>query len=335
MIEGDAPEHGHVVREVPRCVAGGILMGLANLVPGISGGTMLLAAGVYPAFVRGIAEVSTFRLRRRVLIRLACIIGAAAVAFFSLAGPMSGLVVDHRWIMYSLFIGLTLGGVPLLWELLRPLDVGVVVFAFLGVGVMTVMALAPTVNGDASTGWLMLLLAGIAAASAMVLPGISGGYLLLVLGQYVPILTAASQLKDGLRGDFDMLRASLSTVIPVGLGVFIGVVGVSNLIKKLLDTFKRPTLAVLLGFLVGSVIGLWPFQRALMPSEGDTIRGRVVTMVEGDPRYVDDGSEVETKAWRTATFAPSPLHIAGSLGLILAGLGTSLVISHLGSSTDR
>ena len=88
-------------------------MGLANLVPGISGGTMLLAAGVYPGFISAIAEVTTFRFRFRSLILLASVVGSAALAILLLAGSVKDLVVDHRWIMYSLFIGLTLGGVPL------------------------------------------------------------------------------------------------------------------------------------------------------------------------------------------------------------------------------
>ena len=91
-------------------VLGGFLMGLANLVPGISGGTMLLAVGIYPQFIRGVAEVSTFRFSARTLLLLGCVACAAAVSIVGLAGIVKDLVIDHRWIMYSLFIGLTLGG---------------------------------------------------------------------------------------------------------------------------------------------------------------------------------------------------------------------------------
>ena len=97
-----------------RSAIGGGLMGLANLVPGISGGTMLLAAGVYPAFIGAIAEVTTLRFRPRSLLLLASVATAAGLTILLLAGSVKSLVQDHRWIMYSLFIGLTLGGVPLL-----------------------------------------------------------------------------------------------------------------------------------------------------------------------------------------------------------------------------
>ena len=126
-----APEEprriGHPVLLAVRGAVGGTLMGLANLVPGISGGTMLLAAGVYPGFISGIAEVTTLRFRPRSLILLASIVGCAALGILLLAGSVKGLVQEHRWVMYSLFIGLTLGGVPLvsletsLWPDLAPL----------------------------------------------------------------------------------------------------------------------------------------------------------------------------------------------------------------------
>ena len=95
-------------------------MGLANLVPGISGGTMLLAAGIYPRFIDAVAEVTRFRFRFRSLLVLGCVVVAAGLGILLLAGTLKDLVVDKRWIMYSLFIGLTLGGVPVVWRMARP-----------------------------------------------------------------------------------------------------------------------------------------------------------------------------------------------------------------------
>ena len=82
-----------------RSVIGGILMGLANLVPGISGGTMLLAAGIYPCFINAIAEVTTLRLRVATIAVLGSVVGAASVAILLFAGVAKELVVDHRWMM--------------------------------------------------------------------------------------------------------------------------------------------------------------------------------------------------------------------------------------------
>ena len=166
-------------------------MGLANLVPGVSGGTMLLAAGVYPTFIEAVAGITTLRFSRKSLLLLGIIAGTAITAILLLAGPVRDLVLHHRWIMYSLFIGLTLGGVPLVWRLLKPLSRGALLAAVVAFLVMVAMAFVPPPSsaGEGSQ-YGLLFLAGLAGASAMILPGISGGYLLLLLGQYVPILTA-------------------------------------------------------------------------------------------------------------------------------------------------
>ena len=202
---------------------GGVLMGLANLVPGISGGTMLLAAGVYPDFIGAIAELSTLRVKLRPIAIIATIAGAAALAILMLAGLMKSLVVEQRWIMYSLFIGLTLGGVPLVWRLARPATPGVFAGAAAAFALMLVMAFGSETRSADEASSALLVLSGLAGASAMILPGVSGGYLLLLLGQYETILGAVDTLKQGLLGDGGPNRAllldSAAVIVPVGIGV--------------------------------------------------------------------------------------------------------------------
>lgn len=79
-----------------RGTVGGVLMRLANLVPGISGGTVLLAAGVYPQFIRGVAEISTFRFRLRSMVLVACVVAGGAIAIVARAGIVRDLVVHHQ-----------------------------------------------------------------------------------------------------------------------------------------------------------------------------------------------------------------------------------------------
>ena len=324
-----------------RSAIGGLFMGLANLVPGISGGTMLLAVGIYPHFINGIAEISTLRFRPKTVLILACIVGAAVLAILGFAGAISGLVVQQRWIMYSLFIGLTLGGVPLLWRMLRPADALVVIMAVLGIGVMAAVAIvspgdAAAQAADASHSYFMYFVGGLAGASAMVLPGISGGYLLLVLGQYVHILTAVSTFKEGLGNlDLSLITQATHVLLPVGLGVVIGVVGVSNLIKLLLHKFERATLAVLLGLLLGAVIGLWPFQQGVSPPEGSAFRGDTVVLLEGQPAMKSTGKIIKPKDFRTAVFTPTPGQIMLSVGVIAAGFAISTAVARLGSTEPR
>ena len=314
---------------VVRSVVGGALMGLANLIPGISGGTMLLALGVYPQFIAGVAEVSTFTFRPTVMIMLACVAGAAAVAIVGFARLVGALLDQHEWVMYSLFIGLALGGVPILWRMLHPVDRTVVVSAVVAIGVMALLAVinperVARGGAPAGTAYAMRIVAGVSGGAAMILPGVSGAYLLLILGQYRPIVDAVSAAADAARTRaWPAVGQTLHVLVPVAIGVAVGVVGVSNIIKRLLATSRRATLGFLLGLLVGAVIGLWPFAVSVSPQIGDVVRGVEITTPEMaaavDPRY-----------YARVPVVPSGWQVGAGTGLVLLGLGISMGISRLG-----
>ena len=226
---------------VTRSAFGGGLMGLANLVPGISGGTMLLAAGIYPDFINAIADVTKFRFKFSSLLVLATVVVSAGIAILIGAGLLKDLVLNHRWIMYSLFIGLTLGGVPLVWRMAKPANSSVFIGAAIGFGAMAALAVLQAMNvvSPSQGSVAMSIVAGAAGASAMILPGLSGGYILLLLGQYVPILSAIDQFKDALKAR-DISAAmdpALTVLLPVGIGVIIVVVVVGNLVQWLFNKY--------------------------------------------------------------------------------------------------
>jgi putative membrane protein len=301
VIGDDRSEGQPLAAVAARGLVGGVLMGLANLVPGISGGTMLLAVGVYTGFISAVAEVTTFRFRLRALTLLGSIVVGAALVIVLLAGPVSDLVVFHRWIMYSLFIGLTLGGVPLVWRSARPAAAPLWLGALAGFAAMAWMAFSgPGAGGERNT--VLLLVAGVAGASAMILPGVSGAYMLLVLGQYEVILGAIDRFKDGLAGDRALVVEAAWVLVPVGVGVVLGVVGISNLLRWALRRHGKATLGVLLGLLCGSVLGIWPFQEA-----------------------VEHGAE-------RAYFAPGGGQVAVALLCVVLGFGVTLAISRLGDT---
>ncbi|MEZ6317794.1 MAG: DUF368 domain-containing protein [Phycisphaerales bacterium] len=172
---------------IARAALGGALMGLANLVPGISGGTMLVAAGVYRAFIDAISDVTRLRLSKRAIVVLAAVVGAAMVSIGAFASVVAWGLAEFRWGMYALFIGLTLGGAPILVRLARPMTRGVWAGVVVGAIVMAAVVVIQS-SGDptreSNGGPAMLVVGGVAGASAMILPGISGAYLLLLLGQY-------------------------------------------------------------------------------------------------------------------------------------------------------
>ncbi|MEJ2539166.1 MAG: DUF368 domain-containing protein [Gemmatimonadota bacterium] len=340
-------------RIVPRGVFGGVLMGLANLVPGISGGTMLLAVGIYPYFIEAVARVTSLRLDRMTLVTLGSVVPAALGAIVLLAGPVKDLVVGQRWIMYSLFIGLTLGGVPVILELIRQARSGpeanqgrasVAVGAV--VGFLAMAALAWTqmqgAGGNASDGWLVFFVGGLAGAAAMILPGVSGGYLLLVMGAYVPILDAVDDFRAALSAvDLPaILSVGASAILPVGLGVVLGIAVVSHVLRWLFNHHRLATLGVLLGLLVGAVVGLWPFQATRLPEPGELIKGQAVEVVQEAPdgassgavvRFSASGELVDAEDLPTAVFTPDAAQIGFALLLIGAGFAATIGISHLGS----
>ena len=313
---------------VARSIFGGTLMGLANLVPGISGGTMLLAAGVYPRFIDAVANITRLKFRFHSILLLGCVVAAAGLSILLLAGTLKDLVVTQRWIMYSLFIGLTLGGLPVVWKLARPASKSLVVAAIIAFFVMVALAAlqATGVVGNNGSNPVMLFVAGLAGASAMILPGVSGGYLLLLLGQYVPILAGIDDFKTALkaRDMAALVEPTLSVVVPVGLGVVAGVVVVGNLLQWALRCFRKATLGALIGLLIGSTVGLWPFQAPVAPQVGDMIKGQAVT--------AKTIAEIEPDDWQTEFFTPGGGQVAGSLALIAIGFLLTQSIAKVGGN---
>jgi putative membrane protein len=258
-----------------RLAVTGALMGLANLVPGVSGGTMVLVMGFYDDFVNSIADATRLRFTKRNVVFLAILLGVAALSFVSCAGLMHGLVANQRAAMYSLFVGLTLGGMPLMYRMTKPLDAKSMVLVLVGllmmIGIAVTKSETPTEAerpADTTVGEFSIepaygldLLAGVLGVSAMVLPGISGAYMLLVIGRYEALLAAiAAARRWAFSGGSEGDTAWLGVLIPVAIGVIISVVTLSNLLKWLLRRHEKPTLAFLMGVLLGSVVGIWPFE---------------------------------------------------------------------------
>jgi putative membrane protein len=255
----DPPKPG-----VVKSVTGGVLMGIANLIPGVSGGTMILAMGLYTEFIDSVADLTALRFsRRRILFLLQVGVGAAA-SILLLAGVILDLLFRYPVAMYALFIGMTLGGAPLLVASLRPIKADAVIATLIGLGLM--IGVVAMKSGSGLPHHLgMDLVSGVVGSTTMVLPGISGSYMLLVMDQYDRVIGAVHALKEALQArDVALLQSALWIVAPVGIGAVVGIVGLSNLLKYLLRRRPRETVGVLLGVLLGSVVGLWPFGK--MPS---------------------------------------------------------------------
>ena len=255
-----------------RVVLGGFLMGLANLVPGVSGGTMILAVGLYDRFISAVAELSSLRWSKGMFAFLFLLAAGLGVALIGLAGPAVHMVTHYRWAMYSLFVGMTLGGAPELLRLAFPkppyghpdankseAKSSAVIALVLGFALMAWIAWSLQGVSLPHT-FTAFLLMGVVAASSMILPGVSGSYLLLIFGVYDVVIgsLSSSALKEDLKG-------SLMIIGPVVLGAAIGIALLSNVLKVVLARYSKPAHGALLGLLLGSVLGLWPFQEARYP----------------------------------------------------------------------
>lgn len=302
-------------------------MGLANLVPGISGGTMLVAAGVYRRFIESVSAVSRLRLDRRSVLTLAVVASGVVLAVAGFAAIVSEALLHARWAMYALFIGLTLGGVPILWRMVRPGSLAVWIGLVGGVVAMVGLTLlqGDDTGGSGSGDWASVAIAGAAGAAAMILPGVSGAYLLLLLGQYRTILDAIRSAASA-AADLDLatLGTEMEVLVPFGVGVVVGLVVVSNLLRWLIRRFERATLGVLLGLLLGAPAGLYPFKQGVPPAPGDLYRGQVLTAPEAEALLE------KPRAWSERRFDPSPGQVLGAIALLGVGIVATVAVGRLG-----
>ncbi len=330
---------------VPRILGGGLLMGLANLVPGVSGGTMILAVGLYERFIGALADLSRLRFRRDSVVFLGLIAAGALVALVGLSGSAVVLVREQRWIMYSLFIGMTLGGAPQLVRAAGAPKASVVAAFFLAFAAMAALAWGLShVQIPATT--LVFFAMGVVAAASMILPGISGSYMLLIFGMYDVVIGSLSA--RALEAD---PSACLAVLVPVGVGAVAGMGLLSNLLKHLLARYSAVSHGALLGLLLGSVLGLWPFQSPTHPELAHKpLRKAVVLLVEGtsfeeaNRRHGLDLDAARAARLRTTyagksagdlkrlgdsltPFDPKARQIAISLALLAAGFGLTQVLT--------
>jgi putative membrane protein len=317
-----------------RCGLGGVLMGLANLVPGISGGTMLVACGIYTLFIDAVSDATRFRFSRKTILVLGMVVLGAGVAIGGLASTIHWALVHHRWVMFSIFIGLTLGGIPILWSMAKPIKKDTVIGIIAGVLVMGGLVVLQEIGlGEIGlSGTVGLIIGGAAAASAMILPGVSGAFLLLLLGLYEPIISAIKDTVHALKdGDVSGVIDQMSIIIPVGIGVLLGVAIVSNALKWVLHRYERITLGVLLGLIIAAPAGLYPFRDGVVPEIGDVLKGELVT----EENLIEMQSADNAKDWKQEAFKPSGTQIVFSQLLIVLGVGVTVGIARLGRGKEE
>ncbi|MBK9119290.1 MAG: DUF368 domain-containing protein [Phycisphaerales bacterium] len=311
-----------------RIAVTGLFMGIANLIPGVSGGTMVLALGFYREFVDTVADLTALRFTTRRLSFIGVLGCCAAGAIVAFAGVLLYLLFHYPVAMYALFIGLTLGGAPALARALRPWRVDAVLATAVGLALMLgVLGLRQGAGFPHNT--VMDFISGVVGAMTMVLPGVSGSYVLLVMDQYERIMDAIRPLQPRI-------------LVPVALGAALGIVGLSHLLKLLLARCARPTLGVLLGILLGSVLGLWPFdkvpgEKAMHRRTPAELRAFAETWQLPGVAGVADDQLVATilRQWpQRQQSSYTPGRILGAAALVLVGFGVTWGLTRLRSQAD-
>lgn len=238
----------------------GFCMALADSVPGVSGGTIAFLLGFYDQFIDSIDDlISGTKAERKAAILFLIKLGIGWVCGFVLAVLiLTSVFESHIYAISSLFIGFIIFAIPIVVKEEKECLLAkkaAIPFILVGAAVVSAITYFNPVSGEGSgvnldhlTPGLAIFVffAGMIAISAMVLPGISGSTILLILGLYLPIITA---IKEFLHLHFE----SFFTVVLFGCGVLVGAVSIVKLIRKALDNFRAQTIYLIIGMMLGSI----------------------------------------------------------------------------------
>lgn len=239
----------------------GLGMGAADVVPGVSGGTIAFISGIYEELLGSISNINLgllktlqkdgFKEAWKQLngnFLLSLFIGIA-ISIISLAKAISWLLENKPIMLWSFFFGLVLASVLYIAKQITKWNLITIILLIIGAVVaFWITTLNPLVSENSSS--LFMFFAGAIAICAMILPGISGSFILVLLGAYKPILDAIN-------------NRDFTTIAMVGAGAVIGLLTFSRVLKYLFANYKNYTLAVLTGFIIGSLNKIWPWKKVL------------------------------------------------------------------------
>ena len=240
-------------------VVKGFIMGIANIIPGVSGGTLALILGIYEDFIGAISHFfSNFKKNIKFLAPIAIGI-LLAVATLSRVIDYS---FNHFPIPTSLFfVGLVLGGIPMLYSKVKGTKetkkISSYIIFLITFSIVMIMACSDFIFGEGTAvnlnilGYVLLFLVGVVAAATMVIPGVSGSLVLMLLGYYYPVIAVIKE--------FTSLKNIGSNILILGMfgsGILVGIVLISKLIEFLFKKYETKTYFGVLGFIVASVLAI-------------------------------------------------------------------------------
>lgn len=243
----------------------GVAMGAADVVPGVSGGTIAFIAGIYERWVGALSSIGLDAFKKLFngggLVAgikaawqhidgsfLLALFGGIAISLFSLAKVIKWLMANQPIALWSFFFGLVIASIVLLWQQMGKKTLSILALFVFGAVAAAVISLLPAASGG-QVSHLYLFFAGALAICAMVLPGVSGSFILVLIGAYETFIHALSDIQIG-------------ALISFGAGAAIGLMSFARLLKWLFARYHTATLSLMTGFVAGSLVKIWPWKMA-------------------------------------------------------------------------
>ena len=240
----------------------GMAMGAADVVPGVSGGTIAFISGIYEELIDTLNNIN-FSLLKQLKQEglkstwkkangnfMLALLSGVFVSILSLAKGVEWVLEHHPILLWSFFFGLVLASIIYVGKQIKTTAKDYKLFLAMAIGAI-IAYLITTINpSETSDSHLFIFFAGALAICAMILPGISGAFILVIIGAYAPVLEAINS-------------RNLKMILIFGTGAVVGLLSFSKLLKWLFEKYHRLTLAVITGFMIGSLNKIWPWKIAL------------------------------------------------------------------------
>lgn len=259
-------------------------MGAANVIPGVSGGTVAFITGIYERLINALKSIDLEAVKlffsgkfsefsdKIDLNFLATLFLGVFVSILSLAKILELALENYEVSTLSFFFGLILASIIAVSRQVERFSTGSILAFLIGATIAVSIAFLPPAQPNDS--FLYLVLCGVVAVCSMILPGLSGSYILLLMGNYLLVLQAVSS--------FD-----LSVVLPIMIGCIVGLITLSRLLSYLFSKFKDITIGTLAGFVAGSLLIIWPWKTTLYETfeEKEKAVGYIWNMPEIDGAF--------------------------------------------------
>lgn len=254
--------------------AKGLAMGAADVVPGVSGGTIAFISGIYEELITTIhnLDLGFFKIWKKEgfskawkhynLSFLLALFSGVLISILSLAKLITWLLEFYPIAVWSFFFGLVIASILYVGKQISKWRL-VVVLALIIATVLSYLVTIAEPIGSPDSIWF-LFLAGFIAIIAMILPGISGAFILLLMGAYTTVIGIITQLTEGISTlDTNLILNSLGKILIFGLGAIVGLKLFSKVLNWLFKHHKNLILAVLTGFMIGALNKIWPWKEVL------------------------------------------------------------------------